>query len=121
MDVINLSQQLLLAVKKRAVTNELRRKVATLSLTDLKAVLATDNEKKAFWINLYNAYYQILRREIEMIYPAIFREAALPVAGAHFSLDDLEHGILRRFQYKHQPEDRERLFQPDLVKLLMVE
>ena len=64
--------------------------------------LTSDPQKIAFWVNTYNAWYQILRgqRHVERsrIYSA--REIAIG-SNDRFSLDEVEHGILRRVRLKY--------------------
>ncbi len=57
----HLSEQLLLTVKMEQETTALQKGIATIPLPALKSALNDDDEKKAFWLNIYNAYYQILR------------------------------------------------------------
>lgn len=98
-----LAEKILLTVKKEQDTSELQLVMAALSLEKLTTELSDDNRKKAFWINVYNAYYQILRTEKEMDKPAIYRQRSFTITGALFSLDDVEHGILRKLRYKALP------------------
>jgi hypothetical protein len=64
------------------------------------AWLTTDAERKAFWINLYNALiiHAVIaygaRRTIREI-PAVFDRAAYNVGGRRYSANDIEHGLLR--------------------------
>lgn len=63
--------------------------------------LNTDDEKKAFWINIYNGMtnYLIIHRKVkkEMKEDAnIFSQALLNIGGFEFSLDHIEHGLLRQ-------------------------
>ncbi len=57
--------------------------------------------KKAFWINIYNAYFQILRKHQNIEKKVIYTQKLIKIATIFFSLDDIEHGILRRFRYKY--------------------
>ncbi len=116
-----LSEQLLLTVKKQQDTTALQKQMATLSLPALQTALASDDQKKAFWVNIYNAYYQILRIEQQMDKPDIYRERAFTIAGEPFSLDDVEHGILRKFRYKYSFGYLSNPFTSKLIKDLAVE
>lgn len=119
--LLPLAEKLLLAVKKQVKTRPIREALANTDLTQLKRALSNDLHKKAFWINLYNAYYQILRGEEDLPYPEIYRKPAFTIAGKRFSLDDLEHGILRRYRYKHDPKEWNVNFKPGLLRSLMVD
>lgn len=62
--------------------------------------LATDDERKAFWINVYNAMliHGVIaygaRKSLWEIRGA-FERIAYVIGGYRYSLDDIEHGILR--------------------------
>lgn len=66
----------------------------------LREELRTDQQKKAFWINCYNAFFLYLRRNQGIEKPAIYREQLCKIGGQTFSLDEIEHGILRRYRAK---------------------
>ncbi len=100
-DPCTLSGQLLLAVKKKENTKKLEEQLAKLALDRLIQGLANDNDKVAFWINIYNATFLILRLEHKMQKPDIYKKRVFPIANTHFSLDDIEHGILRKCRYKY--------------------
>jgi hypothetical protein len=74
--------------------------------------LETEEEQRAFWINLYNALVihavveLDIRSSVKEI-PDLFRRAAYRVGRHVFSADDIEHGILR--SNRHHPH---RLFRP---------
>jgi hypothetical protein len=97
----HLSEQLLLHVKLGKDTSAIQRKLEESELISLKKSLVNDDKKKAFWINIYNAYYQILRQEKKIVKPAIYKQRLIKISGKSWSLDDVEHGILRRFRYKY--------------------
>jgi hypothetical protein len=94
--IISTSEQLLLAVR--------RREPLSGYLTDMEALdlgeLLTDDEKLCFWINVYNAWYQLLARE-GTGYPEIFSQRKIRLGGHAFSLDEVEHGILRQCRWKY--------------------
>jgi Protein of unknown function, DUF547 len=116
-----LSEDLLLAVKMQTATESLRLELANLSITQLQNALQNDHQKKAFWINCYNAFYQILRKEKQINRPAIFRDKLVNIAGRYWSLDDIEHGILRRYRFKLSLGYLPNIFAPRLIKEMAVE
>ncbi|MFK7932717.1 MAG: DUF547 domain-containing protein [Saprospiraceae bacterium] len=76
-------------------------------LTDLQQFdlneLKSETQKKAFWINIYNGMtnYVIIERQIQQSMKeaeGIFRQKIFSIGAMEFSLDDVEHGILRRNQ-----------------------
>lgn len=61
--------------------------------------LGTDQQKKAFWINVYNAYIlDILKKSPEKYNDRsrFFKDKQISIAGTLLSFADIEHGILRR-------------------------
>lgn len=115
-----LSEQLLLAVKLGNETKALEYQLANQKLETLKA-FENDNQKKTFWINIYNAWFQILRKRENKTKPEIYRERLFTVAGQMFSLDDVEHGVLRKFRYKYSLGYLANPFVKSLIKELAVE
>ena len=95
------SEELLLQVKMNQSTSTIRNALAKLSKAQLIDELNDDDHKKAFWINIYNAYYQILRQETDLIKPAIYRDKLINIMGKMISLDTIEHGLLRRNRFKY--------------------
>lgn len=94
------SEQLLLAVKMQQPTIDLVQQLGEWPLQQLKEQLSMDDAKIAFWVNIYNAFFLILRREKGLVRPHIFRKKAIQIAGLDLSLDDIEHGILRKYRWK---------------------
>lgn len=102
-NIIELSQQLLLSAKRHETTDSLSNIFSQLSDATLQNQLPDDTHKKAFWINLYNAYTQILLFKNPDRYTrrgSFFGSREINIAGKSMSLDDIEHGILRRSKIK---------------------
>lgn len=80
--------------------------LASLNPSDVMLGLKDDKLKKTFWINLYNAfnlYYLHLNPRMtinEKDRKEHFTTRKLNVAGWKLSMDDIEHGILRRSKIK---------------------
>lgn len=100
MEIEKLSEEILYQVKTGASYQEIELKLQRLSYSDL-IDLHSDNQKKSFWINIYNAYFQILRKDRGISKPDIYKKKLVLIAGKEFSLDDIEHGILRKFRFKY--------------------
>lgn len=96
-----LSEELLLKVKIEQNTSAIQSEIANINPENIINYLSNDSKKKAFWINIYNAYYQILRKEKNINKPDIYKKKLFIIANNLFSLDDVEHGILRRYRYKY--------------------
>ena len=121
MEPNELAEALLLKVKKQQDTAPLERELAeSISLKGLHTALANDDRRKAFWINIYNAYFQVLRSRDGHVAPAICQEPLVTIAGQPFSLDDIEHGILRRYRWKFSLGFLPNLFTSRLIRRLAV-
>ena len=116
-----LSEELLYAVKTGKETTGIVADLATKSFSLFEEQLSDDNQKKAFWINSYNAYFQILRKEHKLKKPEIYKEKRINIAGNEFSLDDIEHGILRRFRSKYSMGYLANFLAAALIKKLAVD
>jgi hypothetical protein len=116
-----LAQQLLLAVKLQQDSQPLQDQLAQLTLDELEKDLIYAKRQKAFWINCYNAYFLILRRDQKVEKSAIYTKAFFTIAQQKFTLDDVEHGILRRFRYKYSLGFLPQLFVPAHIRRLAVE
>ncbi|MCR9289644.1 DUF547 domain-containing protein [Saprospiraceae bacterium] len=120
MNVNQLSEQLLLQIKMGEPWTDFESKLANLTLETLKKELPADNHKKAFWINIYNAFFLILRKEKKLDKPEIYRKKAIQIGGNSFSLDDIEHGILRKYRWKFSIGYLPNIFTSSLIKDLAV-
>ncbi len=102
-DIITISQKLLLSVKTNQPSDSLVQYLATIREDVLINELNNDINKKTFWINIYNAYTQILLNNNQAVYKkrnAFFGKKQINIAGRSLSLDNIEHGILRRSKNK---------------------
>jgi hypothetical protein len=97
--LLPLSTELLLRVRMMQDTDHLLPRLDALALSQVPAQLPDDASRKACWINLYNAWTILqLRKQPEMYTrrQAFFAKRSLRIGGVPFSLNDIEHGILRR-------------------------
>lgn len=98
---------------------ELTSQLQNVNLTDL-----SENEKKAFFINLYNALtiHGLARMEVlpdsVLNVQQFWKKTSYNVAGHTFSLDDIEHGILRG--NKPHPSSMNPPFNPKDLRLKFV-
>lgn len=98
-----LSQKLLYAVRTGDSTGPYVQGLAAADAASLAKSLSTDARKKAFWLNLYNAFVQKFLAENPERYKSrrsFFTKKQIVVAGASLSLDDIEHGLLRHSKWK---------------------
>ena len=119
--LLSLSEALLLNVKLRKDTRLIEQALNTMSITELTSQLITDRKKNTFWINIYNAYFQILAGRDNTQGKRIFLKKEINIAETFFSLDDIEHGILRRYRWKMSLGYLPNLFSSALIRKLAVE
>ncbi len=120
----DLSQRLLEHVKYgESYTSE----KATLQNADPSVLyneLQTDSSKKAFWINLYNAFAQLHIQKNAMLYndrTAFFQSKDFTVAGHTLSLNDIEQRMLRRAEPGFLPGFIRTLFMSEFMRKLSVD
>lgn len=102
-DFNSLSEQLLTQIKNGQDTQIIQDKLKNTSLEALHSGLKNDNEKLAFWVNIYNAYIQIILSENPELYEdrgEFFKKEQIAIAGNMLSFDKIEHGIIRKSQWK---------------------
>ena len=98
-----LSEQFLKNIINNDSTNEIRAKLYGATLEELENGLQTDAEKLAFWINIYNAYIQVILSENPDLYKnrqEFFKKEQIPIAGRLISFAKIEHGIIRKSQWE---------------------
>ena len=99
-DVNSISENLIIAVKKQLSFSDIVLQLKNTSFQQLQDELRNDDFKKAFWINVYNAFFQIIKRKGERSKSELFTQKSIVFSDTQLSLDDVEHGILRKFKYK---------------------
>lgn len=98
-----LSQQLLLKVKTGEDTRSIQDSIANIPIAALHDELNTEDDKLAFWLNIYNANIQLQLKNNVVAYnkrSRFFSAKGITVAGKKLSFDDIEHGILRHSKSK---------------------
>ena len=116
-----LSEQLLLAVKQEEPVAEFEDRLASAPVESLND-LTSDVRKIAFWVNIYNAWYQILRGLRDVDKPSVYRLREIVIGPVDcFSLDEIEHGILRRCRLKYGAGYLANPFARRRLRQLMVE
>ncbi|GAA5029088.1 DUF547 domain-containing protein [Marivirga lumbricoides] len=102
-EYVQLSMKLLGAIKNDQDYKTYTKQLKELSLDKLSKSLDTDNKTKAFWINIYNAYIQILLTEKPSLFKdrnAFFKADQVNIGGEMMSFDFIEHGIIRGSKVK---------------------
>jgi hypothetical protein len=103
-DPTKLADELLEAVRRRESTAELVEQIAGLNEEALESHTDDWRSATAFWVNCYNAFTQLRLDANPRAYESrrdFFTTRAFTVAGTDRSLDDIEHGILRRSKWKY--------------------
>ena len=105
----DLSVELITRVKNGQNVDAILETLAKVSVDDLRNDLDTETEKKAFWLNVYNAYIQIILTEDPDLFENrkklvgynFFSSNQMTIAGKSVSFDKIEHGIIRRSKNKY--------------------
>jgi Protein of unknown function, DUF547 len=118
--LLRLPGKLLYAVKLALPSDSLEKELASLNMDKLISGLSNDEARKTFWINSYNAFYQLLADREKKAPPGIYTQKLVTVAGHHFSLDDIEHGILRKYRWKYSMGYLPAFLPSRLIKKLAV-
>ncbi|CCG53598.1 Protein of unknown function [Flavobacterium indicum GPTSA100-9 = DSM 17447] len=120
LNIIQLSEKLLIAVKMQENTFIYEQKLSELTLDELQKQLVNDDDKKVFWINCYNAFFQLLAKRNELVKKSIFKSKLITIANTKFSLDNIEHGILRKYRWKLSFGYLPNIFASKIIKSLAV-
>lgn len=118
--LVSLSGQLLLYVKSEDPTDSLELALSRIAPSELKTGLSNDIARKVFWINMYNAWFQILSLRDTVDQSNLFTVKSIPIATMLFSLDEIEHGILRKYRSKYSLGYLPQFFPPSIIKQLSV-
>ena len=100
-----LSADLLKAVKTKnqSEVSAIRSTLKSVHVDSLANTLKTEAQKKAFWINVYNAHIQILLADNPSLFDdrgKFFGAPRVTIAENKLSFDDIEHGIIRSSKIK---------------------
>lgn len=120
-ELLFLSERILEKVKKGESTLDIENWLAGIDMQRLLEEITNDAAKKTFWINMYNAWYQLLAAREQFKRPEIFTRKVILIAGTRFSLDDMEHGILRKYRWKYSMGYFPSFFPGKLIKALSVD
>jgi hypothetical protein len=102
-DLNALSELFLKKLKDNEDTKEIRHQLAEMDFDVLVKSLTMDAQKLAFWVNIYNAYIQVILTRSPELYENrgnFFSKDQIRIAGTKISFDKIEHGIIRRSQSK---------------------
>lgn len=118
---VQLSQDFIYTAKAGDAIDDISK---NLDHQTLLSYLNSDKTNKAFWINLYNGYTQVALKGNPDKYKnrnTFFRSKNIDVAGKKFSMDKIEHGILRHSKVKWSLGYFNKLFPSKTEKHLRVQ
>ena len=121
MQAVQLSTEFLLAVKLEKDYTEFRERFVSEKMHKWLNRPHHDADKKTFWINIYNAFFQIMAQEKGPIGSAIYKMREIDLGDYQFSLDDIEHGILRKHRWKWSMGHLANPFASSTIKKLAVQ
>ncbi|MFT6335744.1 MAG: hypothetical protein ACI86M_002304 [Saprospiraceae bacterium] len=116
MSLQKISENLLLALKTHKPYQQFVDELALIPVSDISDQITDDNKKKAFWINIYNSYFLILRKHQKVVKPSIYTDKLITITSQKMTLDEIEHGILRKYRIKKSLGYLPNLFAPAWIK-----
>lgn len=120
-----MSQDLLERIENNEEVLDLQTSFVELNEDKLISALKTDEQKKAFWLNIYNAYVIVALKRDPKQYEdrgTFFTKKQINIAGHLLSFDDIENGMLRKSQLKYGLGYISKPFRPNFErKLRLVE
>jgi len=119
-ELIKLSSNLLYRIKMNEPTDSIQIALSGYSLAALQQGISNNKARKVFWINIYNAYYQIFATQGKNAEATIYTDKGIRFADITLSLDDIEHGILRKYRWKYSLGYLPQFFPAKTIKQLAV-
>ncbi len=119
--LLNLSYDFLNKLQSNANTDKILETYKNLDLDTLAFYIDSEDEKKAFWINTYNAFVQDILKKDKSLFDdrgAFFSAKQIDIAGIKMSFDDIEHGIIRSSRWKLSLGYIRDPFVPNFIKML---
>jgi hypothetical protein len=96
---IDLSERIFKIAKTEEDSTSLRKELYYVRVSNLEEKINTDELKKTFWINIYNAYLLIMAKE-KIHNKIFFKLKRIKFSCYILSLNDIEYGILKRHKYQ---------------------
>lgn len=103
-DYLTSAEDMLTDIKNKKSVNYYLDLFAVADENQLAAQLSTDVQKIAFWVNIYNAYIQVILTKDPKKYEdrsSFFKQKQIKIAGHTLSFADIEHGIIRSSQHEY--------------------
>ena len=99
-----LAESFLERIRNNEDTQDLQDVLANTSIAELDNALDTNDKRLAFWINIYNAYIQVILKKNPELYDdrgSFFKKEQITIAGETVSFAKIEHGIIRKSQWEY--------------------
>lgn len=90
------SEKFLNNIREGIPTADIELELAKLDKKKLLSGLNNEKAKNTFWLNMYNGWFQILAAAKQNDSIDVFSQKKIKIAGILFTLNEIEHGILRR-------------------------
>lgn len=119
----DLSENLLKNLKANKSVTDIQEKLEKVSEEDLKEVLELDEQRKAFWVNVYNGYIIAILKNDKKAFDdrgSFFTKKQINIAGNLLSFDDIENGMIRKSQFKFGLGYIGKVFPPAFERRLQV-
>ncbi|TDT50708.1 uncharacterized protein DUF547 [Maribacter spongiicola] len=103
-DFNELSETFLQRIIDKKDTQDLQDLLANTSIEELDNALDTNDKRLAFWINIYNAYIQVILQKNPELYDdrgSFFKLEQIKIAGEMVSFAKIEHGLIRKSQWEY--------------------
>jgi hypothetical protein len=103
-DFNELSESFLKKIKNNQNTEDIQALLANTTIKELDNALDTTNKRLAFWVNIYNAYIQVILQKNPKLYDdrgSFFKMDQIAIAGDTVSFTKIEHGIIRKSQWEY--------------------
>jgi len=100
---ISLAENLLYNVRTGENYHQMLEALQSAQADELLGQLSSDDKRKAFWLNIYNAFIQLKLKDSPEQYKnrsSFFSSDIIEVAQHKLSFDDIENGILRHSKMK---------------------
>ncbi len=98
-DIVKFSKDFLYIARTNKYAKTFKHHLEFLSQQELKHQLDNETKKAVFWVNIYNAFVQVLLKETPSLYKNLdkfHKDKNLVICNHKMSLKDIEVGIIRR-------------------------
>ena len=124
LSMIKASQQLLQLQKDGKSAQGIVDFFAKTTIEDIQAEIKSNDQKLAFWVNVYNGFIQYHLTKRPELYEDrrnFFNKERIKIAGQVLSFSNIEHGIIRKSQSPIGAGYIRRIFRPTWERKLRVD